>query len=193
MGWRSESSLFLFKTDVLRYNYCLSNLGQRRQRVLRAVMLHSPPGEFNLDNYLVSLSEAVSPLTSEVAATRPSAYYSTVTSLTAFHIVDGWSVCRQVAVPDIHHTHKRGPRGTTHCCPRASSQLGRNSTRHYLSQKGTVACLVCRLTHRYTNMCIHTRTDVPFMKFPSCRPASRTHTLVYLLRTSQKQTLDKTL
>ena len=95
----------------------LYNLGQNTLRGGRVIILPALPGGFNLDNYQVREALCVSPTLSQShlwplrwQQSPASAHYSTITFLTAFHISDGWSVCRQAAL-----TRRRKEAPGTHC------------------------------------------------------------------------------
>lgn len=116
-GWRSKSFYFLLKIDVPGYNYCTS---LNCVRIVCEVeeLLFSPVCQVDSIWIIIrSKRPAVfyplwANLTSDPwggSSRQPSARYSTITFLTAFHISDGWSVCRQAAWPDATDVANRPP------------------------------------------------------------------------------------
>lgn len=118
---RLEKWVIAFPFDVLGYNYCMPlmwvSIGCQVEQLLFSPVCQ---GGFNLDNYQVKEALCISPSLSQChlwplrwqqsPALTYYYSYSTITFLTAFHISDGWGVCRQATRPDA----AKRPSGT-HC------------------------------------------------------------------------------
>lgn len=113
IGLRIESFYFLFKSDVLGYSYCTSLIWVRIDCEVEKLLFSLLCQVDSIWIIIRSQKPVVfyplwANLTSDLwggSSHLPSARYSTVTFLTAFHISDGWSVSRQAGWPKHYRQH----------------------------------------------------------------------------------------